>query len=1856
MEKKNYLFFCLLLISGILFGAAPNMYGQTVTLSNKGKTSTLSGNLPDVIVDSDCASKGWTFAGWSEVDMDITSGDILLPGSSYSSPTDITLFAVYKQEEEVAASLTVNSSDFEKITGEQSVSFITSTGDPITIKIQTYNHPAQGLQIRANTYAPHNEDALPAAITKITIKHPDDKGNLYYGWTPAFSATEALDNLDPVDEIFPAKNMESNGQIISWDVDANKNYRYFRAWPSNTAYFDYIKIEYESSSSITETTYDAYPICGTPSLTVSSLADITMKPDVNTKGTETLTVTGSNLTSNVNLLVTPGWTNFSVSPSTLTPDVSGNINETITISYTPDSPYEQTAELQIKSDEIETVKINLSGTAKITSLNTPIFSHVIEETCNSFHFQWNSVTYADGYKVYVQKEGVDVTGSPFDVSNMYDSTEITGLEENTTYTYYVIAYYIADNIESAPSATQTITLQECPPMPVVTLSVQGSIITTLQGVEVILPGANLSLNCYEEGWRFAGWSVKSSNITNSDIIPEGRYSPAADITLYAVFELAEDYDIDPSCSAFSGYEVPYYEDFDRHAPNALPSGWMAENLTGKGISWHVITNNGLLDVPHSEPNYFGIGYSQGLTADDYLGGVDDWAFTPMIHLEANTSYKVSFWVSLRTTRIEHDFKLQLATGQSTANLGAVLMEETFIGEKYGNYIYVEKLFTVTAVGDYSIAMHCKTTDYTPAMRIDNFAVESGVVIDNVFPIDEGIDVPLDSEVYAIFNQNIASNSIDLSLINIEGATGVSASIDGNKLIIAHDPFPASTNLTVNIPNGAIKGLSAYSWSFNSVSDQVILYEVTPENDTKGIFPNALVALRFNKEVTISDASKMTINDGTANLTEITPIVEGNFLYFEHDRLPTDKTYTVTIESGAILGWEGTSWSFTVVKSGTIPNETAIYGPIPYVINTRFVSDNGRYVTGQSSIYGAFLWDLLEGDEIYAFNSDSYGEGYQVSNDGTVVGSITEADLEGAYWYEGKFYNAESTVDPPLLNTISADNKYIGGANRRENSGGVGAKFYYTPAIWTLQDNGSYEMKELEYPSGMWQGAMLRDMSADSRISVGRMHMDIPYSVAWVAIWWDAEGNYHYPFANPDGTPQDLYSEFTCISANGKYAGLRGSGSAYIMNMETGELTDIHYGGLVQGITNDGFAVMSSGDHIGGFSASVWSEELGVTSFATYVSDYMDIDSDIRSELLSIIRSSSIAIYRISPDGKNWSLQNRVGDIYQSYMLHLEKTSIEVKPRPTGVTTSVDREKRNEVIVTWEAPDTQETITSYKIYADGNLRSTTSGSALSYTDSNAPAGYLSYTVSAVYQDEMESPVSDPVLAIVVNNYNIPFEESFETGSLMTNYWDAEGFSYLDPVSGAGVSGRVGLEVAITPDYGPFSGKVISKPLDATLAEKVYLSYLTLAFYYDWNSPQFTDDTFYVDVTTDGTTWTEVQSFQPGRFEDWRAEIVDLTEYVKGSLFNFRFRIEGENKLKNDPKAWHIDYVTVDIQAPNGNIKPGDLIHKISVDNKTLNLGWQDPAGLYGLSYSKTEASKTFGNEGKNIIIAHKYDTKDLLLYQDMYIQSITTAIASPITTTPSSFKTAVFVNGERVDATPVKDFTPGAMNTFQLADPILITSNITDLIVGLEVVSHDVNERPLMSDESYRVVAGKGDLFSEDGGETWELLSSLSLGEDHYSKSNWILYANLSKTTNINARAKNIIGYNIYRNGEKLNSDMEFISNFTTPYEQGIYSLRLFSLENEKISGETDGVRISLGESIDEVDNNSSNIGIYPNPASLYIKVDGNYETLYVYDLKGGLVLTANNEPTVNVDHLPAGVYVVKVSTDKGMSSHKLVIK
>ena len=169
----------------------------------------------------------------------------------------------------------------------------------------------------------------------------------------------------------------------------------------------------------------------TPRITVNP-ATLTMNTTVGTPVTATFTVTGANLTGNVNLSVS-GNTAFSLNKTSITATQATN-GTTVTVTYNPDAVGTHEATVTLTSTDAESVTVKLNGIAEAAPLETypPVMLEASNITSTSFTASWTDQTPAanvENYTLYVSAEPFTPAIAQLD---SLDGSKYTGSYANIT--------------------------------------------------------------------------------------------------------------------------------------------------------------------------------------------------------------------------------------------------------------------------------------------------------------------------------------------------------------------------------------------------------------------------------------------------------------------------------------------------------------------------------------------------------------------------------------------------------------------------------------------------------------------------------------------------------------------------------------------------------------------------------------------------------------------------------------------------------------------------------------------------------------------------------------------------------------------------------------------------------------------------------------------------------------------------------------------------------------------------------------------------------------------------------------------------------------------------------------------------------------------------------------------------------------------------------------------------------------------------------------------------------------------------------------------------------------------------------
>jgi hypothetical protein len=140
----------------------------------------------------------------------------------------------------------------------------------------------------------------------------------------------------------------------------------------------------------------------------------------------------------------------------------------------------------------------------------------------------------------------------------------------------------------------------------------------------------------------------------------------------------------------------------------------------------------------------------------------------------------------------------------------------------------------------------------------------------------------------------------------------------------------------------------------------------------------------------------------------------------------------------------------------------------------------------------------------------------------------------------------------------------------------------------------------------------------------------------------------------------------------------------------------------------------------------------------------------------------------------------------------------------------------------------------------------------------------------------------------------------------------------------------------------------------------------------------------------------------------------------------------------------------------------------------------------------------------------------------------------------------------------------------------------------------------------------------------------------------------------------LLGYNVFRDGEKINEELVTETEYYDDAEIGEYSYQVSAVYEHCESNLTDPINIIV-TSIRDIQTDSYKL--FPNPAKNELQVTSDklhIENVVIYDVFGRSVLshTANRTPhtVVDVSSLPSGMYFVKITSENGTATKKVIIE
>lgn len=983
------------------------------------------------------------------------------------------------------------------------------------------------------------------------------------------------------------------------------------------------------------------------------------------------------------------------------------------------------------------------------------------------------------------------------------------------------------------------------------------------------------------------------------------------------------------------------------------------------------------------------------------------------------------------------------------------------------------------------------------------------------------------------------------------------------------------------------------------------------------------------------------------------------------------------------------------------------------VSTNLVDENGIY-------YESFLYNVETGkqDWLTDFNGKDYtgtGSFSDVSDQGVIVGTFRNMDLpfvtgEGistflntaGVWKNGQLTSLGTGTyklsefnhgnDGSFGAAISSDGTIVVGRITIDNS-------YAFPCLWKYDDSKSeWTFTQLDLPVDA-VGGKATDISADGKIIVGT----IWYSHAEKAAYWQ-NGECH--LIEGAGEDEEFNNEWNynsaqSISPNGKYV-------AFIFNKRYPAVFDIEkqtYEKLEKAIDSfevKGLAVSNNGNAIGSYSyggllqGKLWQRPFWYSQkdnrtlgFDYFMSLY---SPGIKPPFTFLYEEQTLAYpCAVSADGTvvlgNYNTIVPLGGRPECWVLCTNEQNIEI-PEITEQVKARSLDLR-QVLVSWDKNEKRYEgleLQAYAIYCNGEkIGEVPHGSSiapgsfskapddhmiLSFLHQDVTPGYPKYSVANIYKVKstgvlIESPKSEPVTVTVSDTYSLPFYDGFDSGSTTTNYWTEEVSTGQSTSSVWNVWPYFGLidKALFGKNFAntPYISTITTRPMDATHEENVRVSFAIRYELINIPDQPLEGDSLSVDGTIDrGDNWEEMATYSLADITvNWNLLKVDLSQKVAGKVFQVRLRMHGQGLA-----LYNFVFDLFEVGANPEKKAPEGLTGHW--DSENVNLVWQNSYNAYQLNYlTDDQYALCIGDEGNTFIAANSFDEKDLEIYNGKYLTSIRAYINHDFNienTKDTHAAVVVYENGKLIREQELEYIDYNEENIVILNEPVRIDAT-KELKIGLKIFDYDARQIPITYQHTLDCVTGKSDLFSQDDGKTWQTLLNYYAnitGKEKDGYCCWRISGDVTDKQAIESdiiNDKDLLGYNIYRNGDKLNKKIiyrqqpRFID--IEPLDQASYEVVAFYLDGS-VSHVSNAFIYNKGMSIENGQADHQVI-IYPNPATDYVKIDGKFDKVTLFDINGQ-TLKKTNECFFSVSDLPIGIYILKVESGKKIETTKLVVK
>lgn len=410
------------------------------------------------------------------------------------------------------------------------------------------------------------------------------------------------------------------------------------------------------------------------------------------------------------------------------------------------------------------------------------------------------------------------------------------------------------------------------------------------------------------------------------------------------------------------------------------------------------------------------------------------------------------------------------------------------------------------------------------------------------------------------------------------------------------------------------------------------------------------------------------------------------------------------------------------------------------------------------------------------------------------------------------------------------------------------------------------------------------------------------------------------------------------------------------------------------------------------------------------------------------------------------------------------------------------------------------------------------------------------------------------------------------------------------------------------------------------------------------------------------------------EKINAEPVDDISYVDHNRIPGKYEYQVRLITKSAAESDLSDAVNLDLYYDNGSLAPTNL----RVDDKgdSRELSWQTPA-LGEPIYLRWHDGNSYDAAGKSnggaFFAGAKWFASDLKGYENLMLSDVEVYVNQ----IPDALYVLVYQNNTLVRQQYVPTMKQYSFNTIHLEEPLQIDPS-KDMLVAV-YVEHNQITAPLGYDAG-PARSGRGDLYSTDG-LTWTTMEdsganidanwNISIGLSPYSatgslkarkhaaQETAVKFAPKANTTSGSLKASHVgkvatsgknsfLGYNVYVNGDKLNSSLlsgnTYVDNSVVNANYLEYQVAaVYSATGEHYSNKV----TIMATGIDGTENAKFSVEIVGSNLRLVGAHTG--DKIAVYATDGKLMVHGVVEDSyvqnVSLANLTAGTYIVKIGKD-----------